>query len=257
MSLNPSPAPRPPQGGASDAARRYRVFLVEDHPIVREGLEQLVNEERDLVTCGTAADAATALEQIEQTAPDVAVIDLLLGDDDGLELVRTLKAKYPQMPTLVLSMYKESLYAERSLRAGARGYVTKLAPTDSVLVAIRRVLAGEIYVSEATATRLVSKLVGGAGAAEASPDPDAPPDVSRLSDREFEVFRLMGRGVGPSEIAARLGVSVKTIETHQDHLKRKLKVTSARELWRIASTHAADPGAGPRRGGRRSDTESD
>ena len=133
--------------------------------------------------------------------------------------------------------------------------MTKLAPADSVLVAIRRVLAGEIYVSEATATRLVTKLVAGPGAAASTDDPDAPPDLSRLSDREFEVFCLMGRGVGPSEIAARLGVSVKTIETHQDHLKRKLKARSARDLWRIAAAHAADPGAAPQRGGRRPDTD--
>ena len=234
-----SAAGAPGAAGAA-AAPRHRVFLVEDHPIVREGLAQLINDEPDLVACGSAADVAGALAGIRRDAPDVTVVDLLLGEEDGLELVRTLKAQFPRMPTLVLSMYKESLYAERALRAGARGYVTKLAPTESVLVAIRRVLAGEIYISETTATRLVSKLVGNAVDAATPADPGAPPDLSRLSDREFEVFRLMGRGVGPTNIAARLGVSVKTIETYQENLKRKLKVPTARDLWRLAMASDSD-----------------
>ena len=230
MSSNSSPAP---SGGAG--AARHRVFLVEDHPIVRDGLAQLINEEPDLSVCGAAADAPSALRAVAELAPDVSVVDLLLGGDDGLELVKALKARFPRMPTLVLSMYNESLYAERSLRAGARGYVTKLAPTDSVLVAIRRVLAGEIYVSEATATRLVSKLVGGDASAE---DPGTPADVSRLSDREFEIFRLIGRGAGPSEIARQLGVSVKTVETHREHIKKKLGLPNGRELLRAAMLDA-------------------
>jgi DNA-binding NarL/FixJ family response regulator len=226
MLPNSTPASTPAAG-----AGRFRVYLVEDHPIVRDGLTQLINEEADLLVCGAAADAPTALRQIPEAAPDVAVVDLLLGGDDGLELVRTLKARHPRMPTLVLSMHSESLYAERALRSGARGYVTKLAPTESVLVAIRRVLAGEIYVSEATATRLVTKLVGGdAGAADAA----GPGAVARLSDREFEVFRLIGRGAGPSEIARHLGVSVKTVETHREHIKKKLGLANGRELLRAA-----------------------
>jgi DNA-binding NarL/FixJ family response regulator len=229
MSSNPAPPPHPGPGD-----QRRRVYLVEDHPIVRDGLAQLIDDQDDLVTCGAAADADTALQQFGPARPDVAVVDLLLGDDDGLELVRTLKERFPQVPTLVLSMHKESLYAERALRAGARGYVAKLAPTESVLVAIRRVLGGAIYVSEATATRLVSKLVGGAE----GDAPDSAADLSRLSDREFEVFRLIGRGVGPSEIARKLGVSVKTVETHREHIKRKLRLGSGHELVRAAMRHA-------------------
>jgi DNA-binding NarL/FixJ family response regulator len=151
------------------------------------------------------------------------------------------------MPTLVLSMYKESLYAERSLRAGARGYVTKQAPTETVLTALRRVLSGSIYVSEAMATRLMSKLVGG-GAGLADADPGAPPDLSRLSDREFEVFRLMGKGLGPTEIANKLGLSVKTIETYQDHLKRKLGASSGRDLLRMTMGQAMDDRVEKRKG---------
>jgi DNA-binding NarL/FixJ family response regulator len=234
MSSNPSPAP--PDGAG---ATRHRVFLVEDHPIVRDGLAQLINEEPDLAVCGVAADAPAALRAVGESSPDLTMVDLLLGDDDGLELVKTLKARFPRMPTLVLSMYNESLYAERALRAGARGYVTKLAPTDSVLVAIRRVLAGEIYVSDATATRLVSKLVGSDAAGQ---DPHGPADVSRLSDREFEIFRLIGRGAGPSEIARQLGVSVKTVETHREHIKKKLGLSNGRELLRAAMIDA-DSGA--------------
>jgi DNA-binding NarL/FixJ family response regulator len=133
-------------------------------------------------------------------------------------------------------MYKESLYAERALRAGARGYVTKLAPTDTILVALRRVLAGGIYVSDAMATVLMSKLVGG-GSGGANEPPAG--DVARLSDREFEVFRLIGRGVGPGEIAARLGLSVKTVESHRERIKEKLNLPNGRELLRKAMQHIA------------------
>src|SRR5262245_39392729 len=128
---------------------KRRVFLVEDHPVVRDGVSRLVNAQSDLVVCGESGALADAKRSIPQAAPDVVIVDLILGDADGLDLVRLLKAERPALPTLVLSMYKESLYAERSLRAGARGYVTKLAPTDTILVALRRVLAGGIYVSDA------------------------------------------------------------------------------------------------------------
>jgi DNA-binding NarL/FixJ family response regulator len=210
------------------------VFLVEDHPVVRDGVARLINSEADLTVCGEAGDLDGARRGIATSSPDVVVIDLLLGDADGLDLVRSLKSERPEMPTLVLSMYKESLYAERALRAGARGYVTKLAPTETVLTALRRVLSGAIYVSEAMATVLMSKLVGGS-----AHEPPAG-DVSRLSDREFEVFRLIGRGVGPGEIATRLGLSVKTVESHRENIKQKLNLPNGRELIRAAMQHVED-----------------
>jgi DNA-binding NarL/FixJ family response regulator len=243
---NPVSAPVATSAGPRPGPRKRRVYLVEDHPVFREGLSQLINEESDLEVCGEAGDLESALRNVPTAAPDITLVDLLLGEADGLDLVRALKQSLPNMPTLVLSMYKESLYAERSLRAGARGYVTKQAPTETVLTAIRRVLSGSIYVSDSMATRLMSKLVDGNGGAPAGADAGARPDLSRLSDREFEVFRMMGKGVGPKEIAARLGLSVKTIETYQDHLKRKLQAPSGRELLRLAMAHAIEEGSAQR-----------
>jgi DNA-binding NarL/FixJ family response regulator len=242
MTRSPS---APVAAGDTPPAARARVFLVEDHPIVRDALAQLINEEPDLLVCGVGDDVENSLREIGHCSPDVVVIDLLLSRGDGLDLVRAIKAQYPNIQTLVLSMYAESLYAERALRAGARGYVAKLAPTETVIVALRRVLSGEIYVSESVATRLFSKLVGasvaGGAASPEAPDGDAPRgDLSRLSDREFQVFRLIGKGLGPTDIAASLGVSVKTVETYKDHLKRKLELENGRDLLRCAVRHALE-----------------
>jgi DNA-binding NarL/FixJ family response regulator len=217
-------------------SRKHRVFLVEDHPIVREGVAQLINDEPDMEVCGQSDDIERTLGEVARSAPDVVVVDLLLGEFDGLDLVRELKARHPGLRTLVLSMYKESLYAERSLRAGARGYVTKLAPTETVLTAIRRVLSGGIYVSEQMTSTLLSKLTGGDDHAGADPSEA----LRRLSDREFEVFRLIGQSLGPSQIAERLGVSVKTVETYKDNLKRKLGLETGRDLLRRALEHALE-----------------
>jgi DNA-binding NarL/FixJ family response regulator len=218
-------------------SRKHRIFLVEDHPIVREGVAQLINDEPDMLVCGQSDDIDGTLREIERAAPDVVVVDLLLGEFDGLDLVRELKARHPHVRTLVLSMYKESLYAERSLRAGARGYVTKLAPTETVLTAIRRVLSGGIYVSERMTSTLLSKLTGGGDAGA-----DPADDLRRVSDREFEVFRLIGQSLGPTQIAERLGVSVKTVETYKDNLKRKLGLETGRDLLRRALEHAMEEG---------------
>lgn len=227
---------------AAAPAVKRKVLLVEDHAVVREGLAQLINEEPDLVVCGQAEDIPAALREVEAADPDVVIVDLLLGESDGLELIRQLRKHRPELPTLALSMYKESLYAERALRAGARGYVTKVAPTEIVLLALRRVLSGSIYVSDRVANQLLSKLAGGADAAQNTDPAEA---MARLSDREFEVFKLMGRGLGPTDVATRLGVSVKTVETYQHHLKRKLGVGSARELLQLATAHALREGAQP------------
>jgi DNA-binding NarL/FixJ family response regulator len=239
--MTSSPSAPDAAGNAAPSPRR-RVFLVEDHPIVRDALSQLINEEPDLLVCGVGDDVENSLREIERCNPDVVVIDLLLARGDGLDLVREVRARFPRVQTLVLSMYAESLYAERALRAGARGYVAKLAPTETVIVALRRVLSGEIYVSETVATRLFSKLVGGNGAAPVDGAAGEAPrgDLSRLSDREFQVFRLIGKGLGPTDIAASLGVSVKTVETYKDHLKRKLELENGRDLLRCAVRHALE-----------------
>ena len=224
-------------------AAKKKILLVDDHPLVLYGLAQLLNAEADLAVCAQAADPAEALAAAESCRPDLAVVDLNLGETDGLDLIRSMLRRWPELPVLVVSMHKESLYAERALRAGARGYVMKREATKALVGAVRRVLAGEIHVSNHMASVLLAKLARGDTSAG-----DASATMRNLSDREFEVFRMMGKGLGPKEIAARLGLSVKTIETYQDHLKRKLNVSSGRELLRLSMEHAVEEAGGLRDG---------
>jgi len=189
------------------------VLIVDDHPIVRQGLAQLIEQERDLHVCGQAEDAHEAMQAIRTLKP--------------MELIKDLKVRHADLPILTLSMHDESVYAERSLRAGARGYIMKQEATEKVITAIRRVLAGEVYVSDTVATRMVSRLAAGAGAASASP-------LESLSDRELEVFRLIGEGNGTRQVAEKLHLSVKTIETYRAHIKEKLGFKDANELFRAA-----------------------
>ena len=208
---------------APSTTDKARVFLVEDHPVVRHGLATLIDDEPDLAVCGGAESMKDALAQIRRLKPDVAVIDITLGDGSGLDLIKQIHEDRPKMPLLALSMHDEAVYAERALRAGAKGYIMKKEAMDKVMTAIRKVLAGELYVSERMSARMVQKLVNPEGAGTISP-------TEVLSDREFEVFRLIAQGIGPSEIASRLEVSVKTIESHQQRLKQKLDVRSTAEL---------------------------
>jgi len=205
---------------------KARVFVVDDHPIVRGGLAQLINQESDLHVCGEAADAATAFDSIEALKPDVAVVDLSLHGPDGLELVKNLRARHIPVPVVILSMHDESLYAERALRAGARAYLMKQEAAEQVLVALRRVLAGDIYVSERMASRLLGQITGRSFAG------DSP--VRCLSDRELDVFRRIGRGTGTRQIADELHLSVKTVESYRTHIKEKLGLSSSAELVRCA-----------------------
>jgi DNA-binding NarL/FixJ family response regulator len=202
---------------------KAKVIIVDDHPIVRQGLALLINQAGDLVVCAEAEDALGALEAIKQHKPNIVVVDLSLKESSGLDLIRDIRSQFPGVPTLVLSMYDESLYAERSLRAGARGYVMKQMAPEHVIEALRRVLEGEIYVSETMAARLLNKLVGGGGAQNASP-------LETLSDRELQVFQMIGKGIGTRQIAEELHLSVKTIETYRRHIKRKLGLKNATEL---------------------------
>jgi DNA-binding NarL/FixJ family response regulator len=208
-------------------ARQARVFLVDDHPLVRESLASLIQRQSDLTVCGEASDATSALAAIGSLDPDVAIVDLSLGGRPGLELVRDLKLLHPQVATLVLSMHDESLYAERVLRAGARGYIMKREATGLVVEAIRRVLEGRIYLSQRMATALAEKHVAGAPA-------DAESVVGRLSDRELEVFRLLGQGLATRQIADALHVSAKTVQAFSARIKEKLGLASATELLREA-----------------------
>jgi len=205
------------------AAAKSRVFVVDDHPIVRQGLALMINREPDLVVCGEAEEAKAALVAIEELRPDVLVVDISLPGPDGIDLVKTVRARHAGLPVLVLSMHDESIYAERALRAGANGYIMKQEATERVLIAIRRILKGEVYLSDRAASRVVKQYVRGPAAARPSP-------LSDLSDRELEVFRLIGEGHGTREIADALHLSVKTVETYQTHIKEKLALRNAREL---------------------------
>jgi DNA-binding NarL/FixJ family response regulator len=205
---------------------KTRVLLVEDHPIVRHGLMMLINDESDLEVCGESESVKDAVEQVRNTNPDIVVVDIGLSDGSGLDLIKELHAANPDLRILAVSMHDESIYAERALRAGAKGYIMKKAAMDSLLVAIRRVLAGEIYLSDAMSARLLKKLM--------NPGDVATSPIDSLTDREFQVFRLIAEGVGPSEIANRLQLSVKTIETHREHIKEKLGLKSGTELTRFS-----------------------
>jgi len=206
-------------------------MLVDDHPIVRQGLANLIEDEADLTVCAQVESADEALAAIPEARPDVIVIDVALGERSGLELVKDVRARWPDMPMLVLSMHDELLFAERALRAGAKGYVMKQEATEKVMEGIRKVLDGELYVSERMAARLMTQAVSDRGGA---PSGEKLNPLSRLSDRELEVFTMIGHGLGTREIAQRLILSIKTVEAHREHIKEKLNLKNGTELMRYA-----------------------
>jgi DNA-binding NarL/FixJ family response regulator len=207
---------------------KRKVFVVDDHPIVREGLAQLINREPDLIVCGAAEEMHAAIQTIEVIKPDILIVDISLNGPDGLDLLKNIRAIDPTLPVLILSMHDESIYAERALRAGANGYIMKQEGTDRVLVALRRILKHEIYVSDQVANKMVRQFVAvGSSAEKRSP-------LDGLSDRELEVLRLIGEGHATRQIAEELCLSVKTVETYQGHLKEKLGLKNARELVQYA-----------------------
>jgi DNA-binding NarL/FixJ family response regulator len=212
---------------AATAPARSTIFIVDDHPIVRQGLTLLINRETDLAVCGDAEEAGAALRRIEELKPDLIVVDVSLNGPDGLDLLKDIRARDSNLPVLILSMLDESLYAERALRAGANGYIMKQEATDRVLVAIRRILDGEIYLSDRMSNRMLQRFAGGAGVEQRSP-------VANLTDRELEVFRLIGEGHATRQIAQELHISVKTVESYQAHIKDKLSLKNARELLQRA-----------------------
>jgi DNA-binding NarL/FixJ family response regulator len=204
-------------------ARKKTVFVVDDHPLLRQGLALLINREPDLAVCGEAEEAHGAMKAISTTNPDILIADISLNGPDGLELLKNLRTSHPYLPVLVLSMHDETIYAERALRARANGYIMKQEATEKVLIAIRRILKGEIYLSERMANKLLHQYVSGAAM-------DMSSRLASLSDRELEVFRLIGEGRSTRQIAEKLRLSIKTVETYQAHIKDKLSLHSGREL---------------------------
>ncbi len=209
------------------AGRKSRVFIVDDHPLVRERLTNLINGQDDLIVCGEARDSAQAINGIVKARPHVALIDISLENESGLELVKQLGSQFPQVALIILSVHDEALYAERALRAGARGYVMKHETSKSVLASIRRVLGGGIYVSERIVNRMARRLTSSRQPITSSP-------VERLSDRELEIFRLLGQGRTTSQIAGDLNLSLKTVQAYCARAKEKFGVTSLTELLRAA-----------------------
>ncbi len=208
-------------------SQKIKVLLVDDHPLVREGLVNLINQQADLQICGEAGNEPQALELIRTVQPHVAIVDISLESGSGLELIKSIKALFPAVTVLVLSMHDESLYAERALRAGARGYVMKREAAKKVIEAIRCVLAGQLYVSDKIAALMAEKFIEGRTAATASP-------IEQLSDRELEVFQLLGLGHSTRQIADHLHIGFKTVQAYCARIKEKLKLANATELLREA-----------------------
>lgn len=208
---------------------KTNVVLVDDHPMMRRGIAELINQESDLFVCGEAGTMQEAISMASKLKPDLMIVDVSLDGNNGIELMKNLTSRWSTLPVLAYSMHDESIYAERALRAGAKGYVMKQAEPDLLLEAIRVVLKGKIYLSEAMSDRLLGKLVG-AGASEAA----TISPIDKLSDRELEVLEMLGKGLGTSQIADKLCLSVKTIETYREHLKQKLNLASGQELLRYA-----------------------
>jgi DNA-binding NarL/FixJ family response regulator len=217
------PVQREPDRTAAFKKAKRQILLVDDHPIVREGLTEMINHEDDLAVCGTAEEMNQALDQIEKLKPDLVVLDISLRGSNGIEVLKNIKVRHPKLCVLVLSMHDETLYALRALRAGAGGYIMKQEPAERVLNAVRQVLNGEISLSENMEKKMMKQLVGGRAARTGSPLED-------LSDRELEVFRLIGKGYSTRQIAEELHLSIKTIESHRAHIKEKLNLKNAMEL---------------------------
>lgn len=203
--------------------KKSKVFIVDDHPIVRQGLMQLINQESDFVVCGDAGDIPSAKEAIAKSRPDVVVIDIALRQSSGIRLIEDVAHQYPDIFIVALSMHDESVYGERCLKAGARGYIMKQEEPENVIAALRKVTAGEVYISENLRDIFLNKFINKKYQTPGS-------SISSLSNRELEVFQLFGQGLKTQQIAAELNLSVKTIETHIEHIKRKMNFKNLHEL---------------------------
>jgi DNA-binding NarL/FixJ family response regulator len=207
--------------------RTVRILLVDDHPMVRERLAEVINREPDLQVCAEAADRASALQAVETARPDLAIIDLSLKESSGLELIKDIRARWPRLLMLVVSMHDERLYAERVLRAGARGYITKQEATRNIMLAVRQVLEGRVYLNEKTATAVITRLT-------ANPQSKEADLADVLTDRELQVFEFTGNGLDTREIAGRLSIDVKTVETYRARIKEKLDLKNSSEFRQLA-----------------------
>jgi DNA-binding NarL/FixJ family response regulator len=203
--------------------KKTQVLIVDDHPVVRDGLAAIINHERDMNVCDEADDAAGALKAIAELKPDVVVTDISLKSSDGIELTKSIKVRYPRLPVIIFSVHDESIYAERALRAGAHAYMMKETVSENIVKAIRTVLNGEIFVSDKISKKFLHKIAGDKAGTTKTP-------VESLSDRELEIFRLIGEGLKASQIAKQLHLSIKTIETYRSRIKEKLNLPNAAEL---------------------------
>jgi DNA-binding NarL/FixJ family response regulator len=206
---------------------KKRVFIVDDHPIVRVGLSHLINQDKDFFVCGEADSVHKAIKAIEEIGPDIVIIDVCLKGQSGIELIKNIKGRIPDLPILALSIHDESIYAERVLRAGARGYIMKQEACEKVLTGLRQILDGDIFVSSKVAAKIMNKFIDKKAAQYDSP-------IDMLSDRELDVFRLIGQGLGTRQIAEELFLGIKTIETHRTRIKQKLKIKTSAELVQYA-----------------------
>jgi DNA-binding NarL/FixJ family response regulator len=224
MKRMPSVVQRP-KSGSSGSKRIARIAIVDDHPLFRKGLEQLIGSHNGFTVCAEAANAAVAMEMIRRVRPDLAIVDLSLPGANGIELIKNIRAEFQKLPILVLSMHDESLYAVRALRAGAQGYVMKQEALENVIAAIDEVLAGRPYLSRDMSAKLITNVASGT---------DQAVPIEKLSDRELEILELIGKGRDIREIAQSLHISTKTVEAHRAHIKEKLNLSNARQVARFA-----------------------
>jgi DNA-binding NarL/FixJ family response regulator len=212
--------------GNEQPPSRKKVIIVDDHPIIRQGLRVVIDQQPDMVVCGEAWSVSQALQVMERAVPDLAIVDLSLKDSSGLDLIKDIAIRWPGVQVLVLSMRDEAFYAERVLRAGARGYVTKDEGPQKVVDALRKIIRGEIHLSDQMASKILRKFAGGSAPTASL--------VDSLTDRELQVMHLIGSGLPTREIAERLHISTKTVDSHREHIKEKLRLESATELLKHA-----------------------
>lgn len=213
---------------AQKKSKKIKIFLVDDHPIIRQGIRQVVEREDDFNVVGEAANASDAIKEINKLKPDIAIVDIMLdGSINGIELVKSIRERFPEIYSIILSMHDESLYAERAIRAGARGYIMKEVAPRSIVDAIRTVLSGELYISENQSKKIIDKLMHGSADTEGL-------SLDSLSDREFEIFQLLGNGFSTKEIAQKLNLSIYTVESHKRNIKTKMKLKNSSDVIKHA-----------------------